>query len=51
VSVERYGFPYLAVYRPDLLGVLANAVRREKVDAIHLNSPCVGFTSKMAGSR
>ena len=44
VSVERYGFPYLMVYRPDLLGVLANAVRREKADAIHLNSRCAGFT-------
>jgi len=46
VSVERYGFPYLAVYRPDLLSVLANAVRREKADAIHLNSWCVGFTQE-----
>src|SRR5512132_4318955 len=44
VSIERYGFPYFTVYRPDLLGVLANAVRRLKGDAIHLGSRCTGFT-------
>jgi salicylate hydroxylase len=43
VSVERYGYPYFTVYRPDLLGVLACAVRREKPDAIHLASKAVGF--------
>ena len=48
VSVERYGFPYLTVYRPDLLSVLAAAVRREKADAIHLGSQCVGFTQNEA---
>src|SRR5581483_7109262 len=37
-SIARYGFPYLTVYRPDLIGVLADAVRREKPDAIHLDS-------------
>jgi salicylate hydroxylase len=44
VSVERYGYPYLTVYRPDLLAALAAAVRREKSDAIHLGSKCIGFT-------
>jgi salicylate hydroxylase len=48
-SVARYGFPLLAAYRPDLLGVLADAVRREKADAIHLDSECVGFTQDDAG--
>jgi salicylate hydroxylase len=43
VSVERYGFPYLTVYRPDLLDVLARAVRRHKPDAIHLGSKALGF--------
>src|SRR4051794_14616492 len=43
VSIERYGFPYFTVYRPDLLDVLARAVRREKPDAIHLGARCVGF--------
>jgi salicylate hydroxylase len=37
VSVERYGFPYLTVYRPDLIEVLAGAVRRLKPDAVQLN--------------
>jgi salicylate hydroxylase len=43
VSIERYGFPYFTVYRPDLLTVLADAVRRQKPDAIHLAAKCVGF--------
>src|SRR2546421_960404 len=42
-SIERYGVPYFTVYRPDLLDVLARAVRREKPDAIHLGAKCVGF--------
>jgi salicylate hydroxylase len=37
------------VYRPDLLAVLAAAVRREKPDAIHLGSKCIGFTQDQAG--
>jgi salicylate hydroxylase len=44
VSIERYGFPYFTVYRPDLLGVLAEAVRREKAHAIHLGMQCTGFS-------
>ena len=48
-AIERYGFPYLTVWRPDLLETLAAAVRREKPDAIHLGSRCVGFTQ--AGGR
>ena len=43
VSIERYGFPYFTVYRPDLLEVLARAVRRAKPDAIHLGARCTGF--------
>jgi 2-polyprenyl-6-methoxyphenol hydroxylase-like FAD-dependent oxidoreductase len=42
VSVARYGFPYLLVYRPDLLDVLAAAVRREKPGAVHLGARCTG---------
>ena len=42
-AIERYGFPYLTVWRPDLLETLANAVRRQKQDAIHLGSRCIGF--------
>jgi salicylate hydroxylase len=51
VSVERYGYPYLTVYRPDLLGVLASAVRRRKPDAIRLGAKCTGFTQDAAGVR
>jgi salicylate hydroxylase len=40
LSVERYGYPYFTVYRPDLLDVLADAVGRER---IHLGMKCVGF--------
>jgi salicylate hydroxylase len=41
VSVERYGYPYLTVYRPDLLDVLVRAVGR---DRIHLGAKCIGLT-------
>jgi salicylate hydroxylase len=44
VAIERYGFPYFTVYRPDLLAVLAEAVRRERPEAIRLNSKAVGFS-------
>lgn len=43
-SIARYGFPYFTVYRPDLLNLLADAVRRIKPGAVHLDARCVGFT-------
>ena len=49
VSVERYGFPYFTLFRPDLVAVLARAVRREKADAIHLGARAVGFEQDGAG--
>ena len=51
VSVERYGYPYFTVYRPDLLGVLVSAVRRQKPDAIHLGAKCTGFAQDAGGVR
>jgi len=48
-SIERYGFPYFTVYRPDLLDVLARAVRSAKRDAIHLNARCAGFMQDDTG--
>jgi len=39
-SVKRYGYPYFTVYRPDLLGMLAEAVQQEKPGAIHLGARC-----------
>lgn len=49
VSVERYGYPYCTVWRPDLLSVLAEAVRGIKPDAVHLGAKCAGFTQEDAG--
>src|SRR5438128_3617208 len=46
---ERYGFPYLTVWRPDLLEILAASARREKREAIRLGSRRVGFAR--AGGR
>jgi salicylate hydroxylase len=46
VSVERYGFPYFTVYRPDLLGVLVAAIGRER---IHLGARCTGFIQTADG--
>ena len=41
--VERYGFPYLTVYRPDLLAVLERAVREAAPEAIRLGHRVIGF--------
>lgn len=49
VSIERYGFPYFTVYRPDLLDVLAGAVRALKPDAIRLAARCTGFAQDRVG--
>jgi len=48
-SVEKFGYPYFTLYRPDLLEVLARAVRREKPDAIHLGMKCTGFQQSAHG--
>ena len=48
-SVERYGYPYFTVYRPDLLTVLAAAVRTQKLDAIRLGRRCSTFTQDGSG--
>src|SRR3954465_4637876 len=48
-AIERYGFPYFTVYRPDLLDVLARAVRREKPDAIRLGAEVAGFQQDSNG--
>lgn len=44
VAIERYGYPYFTVYRPDVLAVLERAVRRAAPAAIRLGAKCVGFT-------
>ncbi len=44
-SVARYGAPYFMIHRADLHGVLIDAVRALKPDAIRLNARCTGFES------
>jgi salicylate hydroxylase len=46
MAIEKYGFPYLTVYRPDLLQVLTDAVRSLKPDAVHLHARCTGVTER-----
>lgn len=48
-SERQYGFPYLTVYRPDLLDALVEAVEREKPGTIRLGRRLVGFEQR--GSR
>lgn len=47
--IRKYGFPYMTVFRPDLLRVLGERVRALKPDAIHLNARCVGVTQTAEG--
>ncbi len=43
-SVHRYGTPHLMLHRGDLHGILADAVRQLKADAIRLGKRCVAVT-------
>jgi len=45
-AIARYGYPYVTVFRPDLLEVLVDAVRAKKPDAVHLGSRAVGVTQR-----
>ena len=49
VSVREYGFPYLTVYRPDLLSCLVEAVQRADPAAIRLGSRVESFDQSDAG--
>jgi salicylate hydroxylase len=42
-SVARYGAPYFMIHRADLHGVLIDAVRAQKPDAIRLGMRCTDF--------
>ena len=46
LAVRRYGYPYLTVYRPDLLKSVTDAVMRQNPGAVHLNSKTTGFVEK-----
>ena len=48
-AIARYGFPYVTVFRPDLLQVLIDAVRASKPDAIHLGKRVAGVTQHDGG--
>lgn len=37
-AIEKYGYPYLTVYRPDLLDTLVKAAQAIKPDVFHLDS-------------
>jgi salicylate hydroxylase len=43
-AVARYGFPYVTVYRPDLLRVLVDAVRARRPQAVHCGRRVTGVT-------
>jgi salicylate hydroxylase len=43
-AVERHGTPHLMLHRRDLHDILADAVRRENADAIHLGRRCIGVS-------
>jgi salicylate hydroxylase len=45
-ALERYGFPYVTVFRPDLLQVLVDAVRAKRPGAIHLGKRVAGVTQR-----
>ena len=40
---DTYGFPYLTVYRPDLLGALVDGIRQGSGTTIHLGSKVVAM--------
>lgn len=42
-AIEKYGFPYLTVYRPDLLNTLVEGARAIKPDVFHLGKTVSGF--------
>jgi salicylate hydroxylase len=42
-AIAKYGYPYLTVYRPDLLDALVKGIRRINPDAINLDSRVVGL--------
>ncbi len=49
-AITKYGYPYLTVYRPDLLAALVDAVEALKPDAIHLGQRVAGFSQNENGA-
>ena len=48
-AVRRFGYPYMTVFRPDLLRVLGDAVRALKPDAVHLGARAQAVTQDADG--
>ena len=48
-SVERYGSPYITIHRGDLHTVIAQALKRQKPDAIHLGRKLVRLSQNADG--
>ncbi len=43
-AIERYGYPYVTVFRPDVLQVLVDAVRALRPEALHLGRRAIGVS-------
>lgn len=50
-AIERYSYPYLTIYRPDLLNALIDAVKKNAPDAINLDANVTGFDQDENGVR
>lgn len=48
-SVEKYGFPYYMLYRPDLHGLMERHVRHLQPDAIRLGAKVIGVVQQGSG--
>ena len=48
-SVEKYGFPYYLIYRPDLHALMVRHVRQHQSDAIRLGAKVTGFSQDAEG--
>jgi salicylate hydroxylase len=46
ISLERYGSPHILMHRGDLHAALAEAVVRQRPDAIHLGMRCTGVSER-----
>ncbi len=48
-AIRKYGFPYMTVFRPDLLKVLGDRARECKPDAIRLKARAIGASQDIDG--
>ena len=42
-AIERWGAPYLNIYRADYIAVLLKALRAKRPDAVHLGAEIIGY--------